>query len=115
MKQTVNFYDFRRAFESIRPDNFSDSGLSALFDYLEAYEDDTGEELELDVIALCCDFSEDWADNIAADYNIDIEDAEGNPEAVAIIVRDYLQDEGAYVGEAGEDDTGRASFVYRQF
>ena len=115
MKQTINFYDFRRTFESIRPDNFSDSGLSALFDYLEAYEGDTGEELELDVIALCCDFSEDWADNIAADYNIDIEDAEGDPEAVAIIVRDYLQDEGAYVGEAGEDDTGRASFVYRQF
>lgn len=113
MKQTVNFYDFCRAFESIRPDNFSDSGLSALFDYLEQYEEDVGEDLELDVIALCCDFSEDWADNIAADYNIDIEDAEGDPEAVAEIVREYLQDEGAYVGEAGEDDTGRASFVYR--
>ena len=113
MKQTINVYQFRDAFKSIRPDNFSDSGLSALFDYLEAYEDDTGEDLELDVIGLCCDFSEDWADNIAADYNIDIEDAEGDPEAVAIIARDYLQDEGAYVGEAGEDDTGRASFVYR--
>ena len=115
MKQTVNFYDFRRAFESIRPDNFSESGLSALFDYLEQYEEDVGEDLELDVIAFCCEFSEDWADNIAAAYDIDIEDAEGDLEAVAEIVREYLQDEGAYVGEAGEDDTGRASFVYRQF
>ena len=113
MKNTVNFYDFRRAFADIRPDNFSDAGLSALFDYLEQYEEDVGEDLELDVIAFCCDFSEDWADNIAADYNIDTEDAEGNPEAVAEIVRDYLQDQGAYVGEAGEDETGRASFVYR--
>ena len=115
MKQTVHFHTFQQAFEAIRPDNFSYEGLTALFDYLEAYEDDTGEELELDVIALCCDFSEDWADNIAADYGIDIKDAEGDPEAVATIVRDYLQDEGAYIGEAGEDDTGRASFVYRQF
>ena len=58
MKQSVNLYTFRRAFETLRPDNFSYAGQEALFDYLEEYEDGSGEELELDVIALCCDFSE---------------------------------------------------------
>jgi hypothetical protein len=59
MKQSVNFYDFCRAFEtSGRNDNFSYEGKRALFDYLEDYEDSCGEDLELDVVALCCEFSE---------------------------------------------------------
>ena len=58
MKQSVNFYDFERAFKRYERENFSYDGLKALFSYLEEYEDDTGEEVELDVIALCCEFSE---------------------------------------------------------
>jgi len=58
MKQTVNFTDFRDAFEAIRPSRFTYEGLQALFEWLEDYENDTGEELELDVIKLCCDFTE---------------------------------------------------------
>ena len=58
MKTTVNFYDFKEAFEQMRPDNFTRDGLVALFDYLEEYEESTGHEIELDVIALCCDFTQ---------------------------------------------------------
>ena len=59
MKQTVNSSDFVDAFRAHnRQDQFSYSGLHALFEYLEQIEEDTGEEMELDVIALCCDFSE---------------------------------------------------------
>lgn len=58
MKQTVNQYDFIEEFRNIRPDNFSYAGLISLFDYLEDYEESIGEETELDVIAICCDFSE---------------------------------------------------------
>ena len=58
MKQTINEYQFRDAFMSIRPDNFSYEGAKALYEYLESYEDDTGEEIELDVIALCCEYTE---------------------------------------------------------
>lgn len=60
MKTTVNNYQFHRAFEEMdRTNNFTHAGLNALFEFLEQYEEDTGEELELlDVIALCCDFSE---------------------------------------------------------
>ena len=58
MKKTINFYDFEQAFQNAnRFDQFGYDGLKALFDYLENYEDETGEEIELDVIGLCCDFT----------------------------------------------------------
>ena len=58
MKQSVNMYDFERAFKNFERDNFSYDGLKALFEYLEEYGDGMGEEVELDVIALCCEYAE---------------------------------------------------------
>ena len=58
MKQSINMYAFERAFRNFERDNFSYEGLKALFEYLEEYEEGTGEEIELDVIALCCEYME---------------------------------------------------------
>ena len=58
MKQTVNITDFVNAFEKMRPSNFTYEGLECLYNYLIDYEQDTNTEIELDVIALCCDYSE---------------------------------------------------------
>ena len=59
MKKTINFYDFERAFIHMgRENQFTYKGKQALFDYLEYYEEDTGEQIELDVVALCCEYSE---------------------------------------------------------
>lgn len=59
MKQTVTFYLFDNEFRgSSYEQNFSYEGRRALFEYLETYESDTGEELELDIVGLCCDFTE---------------------------------------------------------
>ena len=58
MKQSVNMYDFEREFKRFERNNFSYDGLKALFEYLEEYEEGTGEEIELDVIALCCEYME---------------------------------------------------------
>ncbi len=58
MKQSVSEYTFTEAFRKIRPDNFSYAGLKAMFDYFEQMEEDTGEEMELDVIAICCEWTE---------------------------------------------------------
>jgi hypothetical protein len=59
MKTTVNFSDFVDRFRELdREDQFTYCGKRALFDYLESYEEDCGEEIELDVISLCCDYSE---------------------------------------------------------
>jgi hypothetical protein len=70
MKNTVNFYSFADAFRRMdRANQFSRAGLRALFDYLEELEQDTGDEYELDVIALCCDFAEfDTAEDAAREY-----------------------------------------------
>ena len=71
MKTTVSRYDFQQAFtDANRAANFTSAGLDALFNYLEEYEEDTGEEIELDVIALCCEYTE-YADvqEFAAAYS----------------------------------------------
>lgn len=41
-----------------RDNQFSPEGRIALFNYLEEIAEDTGEPIELDVIALCCEFTE---------------------------------------------------------
>ena len=59
MKQTVQESDFLDAFRACgREGQFSRAGLIALFDYLEDYEEQLHEQLELDVIGLCCNYSE---------------------------------------------------------
>ena len=77
MKQTINFYDFQKAFQELRPNSFTYEGLRALFEYLEDLEDSTGEEIEFDVIVLCCDFIEyeseeeyhkDYSEHVIDDY-----------------------------------------------
>ena len=70
MITTINKYEFERAFVAIRPDNFSRAGLDAMFDYFEIYEDETGEQIELDVIGICCEYSE-YAniEEVARDYD----------------------------------------------
>jgi len=110
MKTYISQYDFRRAFQECRPDNFSYDGLKVLFEYLEEYEMDTGDELELDVIGLCCDFAEsDWQ-TIASDYEGAIElDKEQDQDIQKTQVLDFLADQGVLIGETSD------SIVYRQF
>lgn len=58
MYQNVNFSQFCDSFSDTYKGNFSYNGKQALFDYLEEYEDSTGETVELDTIALCCEYAE---------------------------------------------------------
>ena len=75
MIRTVNRHMFIDEFMAIRPDNFSRSGLHALFDYIEELEHDMGEQIELDVIALCCDFMDyEDEDQIRGAYDIPKDD-----------------------------------------
>lgn len=65
MYTTISFDDFANAFERMgRADQFSHAGLRALFDYLEQSEEDLDMPLELDVIALCCEYIEVEADEL---------------------------------------------------
>lgn len=59
MKQTLTTQQIADALHAVYDgSSFSRSGAYALAEYLEEYEQDTGEELELDPIAFACDFSE---------------------------------------------------------
>lgn len=108
MKTTITFCDFCDAFRNFdRQDTFSYDGKKALFDYLEEVEQDTGEEIELDVIALCCDYDENTVDDIVANYSIDVEGMDEDEKLEA--VRDYLQDNTALIGET------KIGFIYAAF
>ena len=108
MKTTVSRYDFERAFADFnRQDNFTYEGLGLLFDYLEEYEQDSGQEIELDVIALCCEYAEEDTHIIARDYKIDLEGMDD--DEILEAVRDYLEDNTTVVGETS------SGFVYACF
>ena len=72
MKQTIDKALFIQAFENHnRVDNFGYAGLDALFNYLEEYEDSCDREIELDVIALCYDYTHyDNLEECLAEYDI---------------------------------------------
>ena len=98
MKITIeNASQFRDQFHRAgRGDQFSYEALGLLFDYLEECIPD----YDLDVIALCCDYSEATPSDIARDYSIEFSSVEkGELEQVIL----YLNAEGAYIGttEAG--------------
>jgi|TARA_R100001530_G_scaffold3596_1_gene5248 hypothetical protein len=59
MKTIVTQDDFIRAFDKMdRSDNFSIEGRMALFDWIEQMDEDCNHETTLDVISLCCEFTE---------------------------------------------------------
>lgn len=100
-----NESQFRDAFHHAnRANQFSYEALGMIFDYLN----DSGSDVELDVIGICCEFTEDHWETIAKDYDIDVEDlSEGKAKQA---VMDYLCDNTSVVGE-----TDSGAFVYIQF
>jgi hypothetical protein len=85
-----------------RGDQFSYEALGLLFDHLESL----GSDVELDVVGVCCEYSEDTPKSIAKQYNIDLED-DGNE---LLNVLDSLHDITTVVGV-----TSTGSIVYEQF
>ena len=89
MIQTITKSDFTSAFHRMgRGNNFTYEGLSALYDYLEDYEDSTGEQIELDVIAFCCEYSEyeslaEFQEDYGEDYK-SLEDIENQTTLIPL-------------------------------
>jgi len=65
----VSLYEFRETMRAVRLDNFSYEGLTALYQWLEDWSNDTGEPIQFDPIGICCDFTEydNWKE-FAEDY-----------------------------------------------
>jgi hypothetical protein len=51
--------------EHNRSENFNWEARKALFDHLESVSEDIGENLTVDIIALCCDFKQLNKDEVA--------------------------------------------------
>ena len=104
MKQSITFSSFVDAFHAHgRYDSFGYKALRVIFDYLEEYEESTGEEIELDVIAICCDFNVNDAASIAQEYNIlDVAypDADDNLDEKAVL--EYLNDNTTVLGQCAD-------------
>ena len=106
MKKTISLYDFENAFRYTRPGYFSYAGLTAMYNYFEEYEEDSGEEIELDTIAICCEYTEYenieefWGVYDKEDYP-DIESIEYNTQVIGIdedsfIILDFWGHNGLY-------------------
>lgn len=91
--------EFRNQFIAYNRDNFSCQGYELLFEHFE----DIDPDMVLDVIAVCCDYTEETAEEIARNYSIDLNDAD--PEAddyedqCRAAVREYLDHHTTVVGE----------------
>ena len=85
MFKLINFCDFVDEFIAFDRDNFTPAGQRALFDYLERLEEDTGTPMELDVIALCCEYTEYASfEAFQADYK-DVESMDDLEQQTAVI------------------------------
>jgi hypothetical protein len=59
MKQTVTEFQFIESFRNAgRETQFSVNARRALFAHFEDFEHDTGTEIELDPIGICCEWTE---------------------------------------------------------
>ena len=110
MKTTLSTSDIAHALKSDENAVWSWNGAKALAEYLEEYEESTGEELELDVCAVRCDFSEstslqDWlmehhgAETLAFALQYSGIDLDGDEDEDEIddLIRSYIQDHGQLI------------------
>ena len=111
MKTTVYLSDFREFFKRAgRGDQFTHEALGIIYDYIEEYESETGEEIELDVIAICCEWSESTPAEIIDQYDTDIETEGKDADEIAAAVFEWLNDETMVAGTTSAGD-----LVYVQF
>jgi hypothetical protein len=101
MKLTLSTYAVADLLIADNNANWSRAGARALAEYLEEMEEETGKEMEFDVVAIRCDYSEyeslaKWAD----EYGFKIDEDEDQVAAEETI-REYIQDHGQLIEFAG--------------
>src|SRR5210317_727364 len=86
----VSKSEFRDEFTKMNRENqFSYKGLNALYDYIEEYYEEADKPYELDVIELCCDFTEyDSLEEFNKDYNREYENIDAIVDDTVVIMVD---------------------------
>lgn len=103
MKITVNTFSqfFDEFLKCDRATQFSREGLRLLFDYFQEIEEQCPDvDVELDVIAICCEYCEMTPEQVCASYRTELDD---NLEL-------FLGENTAYIGKTDAGD-----FVFAQF
>ena len=112
--KTFNENDFINEFKAYnRMDNFSLEGLRILFESLEQTAIDCETNIEMDVIALCCEYNEDTIADIIANYDIDLSHCHTMDDRLET-VEEYLQDN-TYVCGSYDDNEYDKVFIYQAF
>ena len=91
MKKTLSKNEFVEEFKKVRPVQFTDEALIALYDYYMDYEDSAGEEIDFDPISICCYWGEyDSLEDAQAEYVDPIEEEYIlRTETEAVLIRAY--------------------------
>jgi hypothetical protein len=108
MHAKIYLYDFQDAFNKVRPSNFSREGQEVLFNYLEELEQDIGESLEFDVIALCCDYAEMTLNEVIYSYGLE-------SDTTFDECHQWIAEQTALCGIADPSFTEQKTFVFQQF
>jgi hypothetical protein len=105
IKETINEYSFLDAFRGsdTYKNNFSYHGLKALYEHLEQLSDDMGEDIELDIVAICCDYTEyDSALECYIQYN-NTNDLEGDDDEKEKQALEWLEQHTQVIQVEGRD------------
>lgn len=107
MKKTLDTHEAAQILIEDKYANWSRAGAYALAEYLEELEADTGEEIEFDLVAIRCDFTEyaslaDFRNEYFADdeqCRADIGALAGgeDDEELDELTREYIQDHGQLI------------------
>ena len=106
MYKIISLSQFREEFHKMgRGEQFTYEALEIIYDYIE----EEGPDHELDVINVCCEYSEETWQEVAEHYEIeDMEDTD-NTEEFKEKVRDYLEEHTTVLGETSD------TIIYIQF
>ena len=119
MIQTLRLSDFTNAFRnSDHAEQFSYEALTLIFDYIQEYEDSTGEQVKFNLIGICCEWAEATPRDIIKEYSLEdkIPQFEENgahnytDAEVSQLVHEYLWDATSVAGI-----TAAGTIVYVQF
>jgi hypothetical protein len=109
MKTTLSTSHYSEILANDEHSTFSRIGAYALVEYLEQMEEDCGEEIEFDSVAIRCDYSEhsslsDWAhdhfSNALEELGFD-ETEENDDDEIDEKIREYIQDRGQLIEFSG--------------
>lgn len=118
--------DLQNQFDAYnRGDQFSREGVRQLFTYLDDMAENDDRNIELDVIALCCEYTESTTADVIQDYGIELPDHgqyfyEGNHDndgyeaAKEENVRDYLE-QNTHLISQHQDNDGNDVWLFQAF